>query len=77
MNVLRSIGVYWTRSKDDLPEDAAMCVFHRKRIRADHIQFGGYSEWFGFWDRSTGKWYTRGKVDYWMPIPVLPESEEK
>ena len=75
MTVLRSIGVYWTRPKDELPEDAVMCVFHRKRIRADRIHFGGYSERFGFWDRSTGKWYTRGKVDYWMPIPVLPEKE--
>lgn len=77
MTVLRSIGTYWTRSKDELPENAVICVFHRKRIRADRVHFGVYSEQFGFLDQSTGKWYTRGKIDYWMPIPVLPKSEEK
>lgn len=72
MTTLQYVGVYWKSPKDELPEDAVMCVFHRKNIKADRIQFGGYSERFGFYDRTTGKWYTKGKIDYWMPIPVIP-----
>lgn len=72
MTTLQYVGVYWKSPKDELPEDAVMCVFHRKGIKTDRIQFGGYSERFGFYDRLTGKWYTKGKIDYWMPIPVIP-----
>ena len=75
MTVLRNIGVYWTSPKEELPEDTIMCAFHCKRARADNIHFGGYGGQFGFWDRETRKWYTKEKVDYWMPIPVLPEKE--
>lgn len=66
------IGVYWIDPKDQLPKDGTMCVFHRKRTVDYRIRFGGYSEKLGFWDRVNNKWYTADKIDYWMPIPVLP-----
>ena len=65
---------YWFDRKDVLPDDGIMCVFHKKRTKPYRILFGGYSERLGFWDKNSGKWYDKGKIDYWMPIPVLPKS---
>ena len=69
-------GVYWIARKDELPEDAVMCAFHIKGRKADRIQFGGYSTTFGFWDKSDSHWYLKSKIDYWMPIPVLPDCKK-
>lgn len=73
---VRYVGTYWKARKEELPEDATMCVFHIKGRKADRIQFGGYSSTFGFWDKNDSHWYIKSKVDYWMPIPILPEKEK-
>ena len=70
------LGVYWIHRRDELPEDETMCVYHVKRTVAHRIHFGGYSEKLcSFLDQMTGKWYASGDVDYWMPIPILPEKK--
>ena len=66
---------FWINRKDALPKDETMCVFHKKRTKPYRILFGGYSEQLGFWDKNSGKWYARADIDYWMPIPILPEEE--
>lgn len=75
MNV-RYMGVYWISRKDELPEDAIMCVFHIKRTKPYRICFGGYSEQLKkYWDKVQDKWYDEKNVDYWMAIPILPTEE--
>ena len=70
------LGVYWIDRKDELSGDTFMCVFHVKGNKAERIRFGGYSERLEqFWDQVNDKCYDQKRVDYWMPIPVLPEKE--
>lgn len=73
----RYMGVYWIARKDELPDDETLCVFHIKGRKEYRIQFGGYSSTFGFFDRENRHWYIKSKVDYWMPIPVLPGGKER
>jgi len=80
MSVLYN-GVCWIRRKDELPEDGTVCVFHAARNVADNIRFGFYYRDFFYESQTTmkmsmtkGNAFSKGKVDYWMPIPVLPES---
>ena len=72
----RYLGVYWIARKDQLPEDESMCVFHIKGTKDWRIHFGAYSErllWF--FDEIKSRWYDQSRVDYWMPIPILPTEE--
>jgi len=65
---------WWHERKEDLPEDGVVCVFHRKRTKADNLKFG----WYGFECFVEGNVrYPKTQIDYWMPIPVLPEKERK
>ena len=73
----RFVGVYWIDRKEKLPEDGVMVAFHFKGNSPNRIRFGGYSEALNqFWDEVKNEWYDQKRVDYWMPIPVLPEKEK-
>lgn len=70
---------YWRKFKDELPEDGVVCVFHikgRKPVtsRGMSLLFGNYQTDYGFFDRANCKFYPPAKIDYWMPITVLPEK---
>ena len=76
------MGVYWIACKDRLPEDGTMCCFHVKWRKTDYICFGYFYR--GLFYEGSGKSeivrssdaHAKSKIDYWMPIPVLPEKEK-
>ena len=75
-------GTWWRARKDELPEDGTLCVFHikgRKPVssRGLSIMFGTYHGEYGFFNREDTEFYPDRKVDYWMPIPILPEKEPR
>ena len=75
------MGVYWIDRKDQMPEEDTLCVFHIKgrkavRNRGCSILFGAYTGKYGFFSKTDSEWYPKSRIDYWMPIPVLPEKEK-
>lgn len=65
-------GVYWKARKEELPEDWTVCVYHLKWRKPNDLCFGKF--WQGYFYEKCGKERKSSDVDYWMPIPVLPES---
>lgn len=73
---------WWHERKEDLPEDGDVCVFHikgRKPVssRGMSIMFGSYTEVYGFYAQGKHEFYPPEKIDYWMPVPLLPEKVRK
>ena len=72
-------GVYWIARKDELPENGTLCCFHVKWRKPDNICFGYFNRSV-FYECTSDSlqshdYHAKSKIDYWMPIPVLPEKE--
>ena len=65
---------HWFSRKESLPDDGVVCVFHVKHRKAYNLCYG-YFFHDEFIEREPFKRWKKTDVDYWMPVPVLPEKD--
>ena len=69
--------VCWMPRTDGLPDDGTVCAFHVVWRKDYSICFGFYLS--GCFYEKVGRAdpvakFAASKVDYWLPIPILPKG---